>query len=40
MCHFRAYLVVQWLGLSAVTAIGQSLVPGQGTKILQTVRHG
>ena len=32
-------LVVQWLGLSAFTAIDQSLIPGQGTKILQTVQH-
>ena len=28
-------LVVQWLGLGALTAKGASSVPGQGTKISQ-----
>ena len=28
-------LVVQWLGLSALTAMGLGLIPGQGTKIPQ-----
>ena len=32
-------LAVQWLGLSAFTAEGLGSVPGQGTKILQAVRH-
>ena len=33
-------LVVQWLGLCASTAGGASSIPGQGTKILQTVWCG
>lgn len=31
--------MVQWLGLHAVTAKGPGLIPGQGIKILQSVRH-
>ena len=30
-------LVGQWLGLSAFTTRGPGLIPGKGTKILQTV---
>ena len=30
-------LVVQWLGLCALTAEGPVSIPGQGTKILQAV---
>ena len=33
-------LVVQWLGLRAVTADGPGLIPGQGTKILQAMWCG
>ena len=30
---------ILWLGLSALTAVGLGLVPGQETKILQAVQH-
>ena len=30
-------LVVQWLRLCIFTTVGLSLIPGQGTKILQAV---
>ena len=33
-------LVVQWLGLWALTAKGLGLIPGQGTKIPQALWHG
>ena len=33
-------LEVQWLGLSAFTAMAPGSIPGWGTKILQAVRHG
>ena len=33
-------LAVQWLGLSALTAVGQGSIPSQGTKILQAMRPG
>lgn len=33
-------LVVQCLGSSAFTAEGPGSTPGQGTKILQAMRHG
>ena len=33
-------LAVQWLGLCASTAGDMGLIPGQGTKILQSVWHG
>ena len=33
-------LVVQWLGLSTFTALGQGLTPGRGTKIPQAQRQG
>ena len=33
-------LVVQWLGLSAFTAKGVGLIPGQGTKIPQAAWRG
>ena len=33
-------LAVQWLGLSALTAVGLGLILGQGTKIPPTTRHG
>ena len=33
----RNFLAVQWLGLSAFTAMGLGLIPGQGTKIPQAV---
>ena len=33
-------LVVQCLGLCALTAEGLGPIPGQGTKILQAVQHG
>ena len=29
--------MVQWLGLRAITVVGLDLIPGQGTKILQTI---
>ena len=32
--------MVQWLGLGTFTAVGLGLIPGQGTKIPQAVRHG
>ena len=32
-------LVVQWLGLSAFTAVGLGSTPGQGTKIRQAAQH-
>ena len=32
--------MVWWLGLRAFIAIGQGLIPGWGTKILQAVWHG
>ena len=32
-------LVVQWLGLHALTAEGLGSIPGQGTKILQAAQH-
>ena len=32
-------LTVQWLGLQAFTAEGQSSNPGWGTKILQAAQH-
>ena len=31
--------MVQWLGLHALITDGQGSIPGQGTKILQAVRH-
>ena len=36
--HFGNSLVVQWLGLSALTAEGLGSIPGRGTKIPQAVR--
>ena len=33
-------LAVHWLGLCTFTAEGPDSIPGQGTKILQTVQHG
>ena len=30
-------MAVQWLGISAFTAVGPSSIPVQGTKILQAV---
>ena len=33
-------LAVQWLRLCTSTSRGTGLLPGQGTKILQAVRHG
>ena len=32
-------LVVQWLGVSAFTAVGLGSVPNQGTKIPQAAQH-
>ena len=32
-------LVVQWLGLSAFTAVGPGSIPGRGAKIPQATRH-
>ena len=29
--------MIQWLGLSTITVVGPDLIPGQGTKILQTI---
>ena len=29
--------MVQWLGLSTITVVGLDLIPGRGTKILQTI---
>ena len=37
---YRNSLAVQWLGLHTFAAEGAGSVPGQGTKILQAVRHG
>ena len=34
--QFRNSLVVQWLGLSTFTAVGLGLIPGWGTKYLQS----
>ena len=31
--------MVQWLRLSAFTAVGSGLIPGRGTKIPQAVQH-
>ena len=31
--------MIQWLGLSAFTAMAPGSVPGQGTKILQALSH-
>ena len=36
----RNSLVVQWLGLHALTAEGPGSIPGRGTKIPQAVQHG
>ena len=33
-------LAVQWLGVSASTAVGPCVMPGQGTKIIQATQHG
>ena len=33
-------LAVQWLGLCVLTAKGQGLIPGQGTKIPQAAWSG
>ena len=33
-------LVVQWLGLGALTAEGPGSISGRGTQIPQAVRHG
>ena len=33
-------LVVRWLGLRAIIALGQGLIPGWGIKILQAVWYG
>ena len=33
-------LVVQWLGCCTSTARALGLIPGQGTKIPQTMQHG
>ena len=33
-------LAVQWLEVSASTAMGPCLMPGQGTKIIQAMQHG
>ena len=35
-----AFLAVQWLGLQALTDMGLSLIPGQGTKIPQAIWYG
>ena len=47
MAHFTARkeavgtsLVVQWLGLRAVTAEGPGSIPGRGAKIPQAIWHG
>ena len=32
--------MIQWLGLSTITVVGPDLIPGQGTKILQTSMNG
>ena len=32
-------LVVQWLGLCAITAKGAGSIPGQGTKITPATQH-
>ena len=37
--NFGNSLVVQWLGLSAFTALGLGSFPGQRTKIPQAARH-
>ena len=29
--------MIQWLGLSTITVVGPDLIPGRGTKILQTI---
>ena len=34
------FLAVQWLGLYASTAEGNSLIPGRRTKILQAIQSG
>ena len=34
------FLVVQWLGLQASTAVGVGLIPGRQTKIPHAVWHG
>ena len=39
MCCWNS-LAVQWLGLHSFTAESMGLIPGQGTKILQAIRHG
>ena len=36
----RNFLVVQWLGLSALTARGPGSISGWGTKIPQATQHG
>ena len=36
---FRDSLVVQWLGLNSFIAGAASLIPGQGTKVLQAAYH-
>ena len=38
--EFGNSLVVQWLGLGALTARGLGWIPGWGIKILQAVRCG
>ena len=34
------FLVVQWLGFGAFTAVGPGSVPGRGAKIPQAKQHG
>ena len=38
--HKGNSLVVQWLGLGALTAGTRGSIPGRGTKIPQAARHG
>ena len=35
-----SFLVVQWLGLRAFTAVGWDSIPGRGTKIPQAAQNG
>ena len=39
MCCWNS-LAVQWLGLHTFTVESMGLIPGQGTEILQAMRHG
>ena len=35
----KNYLAVQWSGLDAFHSCGMGSIPGQGTKIPQTIQH-